>query len=408
MIKKVKTSDLKIGMYVHDLNVPWMKHGFARNYFLLQSERQIEQIIQQGMTDVFIDTAKGLDATDAPTLGEAESALMSKLIDVAMAPGYESMYLDAKLESQWAESREIRKEALRIVRNSLNGIRLGRNVSIAQATPIVKRIADAVMGNNGTLVSLCRIKQRDEYTFQHSVSLAALLVTFCHSIGGFSNNDLIDIGLGALFHDVGKMKVPIEILNKAGHLTDEEFEIMKTHVPEGLNYLQTESSLTALTLKIVAEHHERYDGNGYPRGIARNAISLIGQMAAIVDVYDAITSTRVYHTALEPSNALARLYEWAGKYFDETMVHRFIKGIGVYPVGSLVLLESGRLAVVLRQGEKSLLQPLVRVVYDTKVRNKIPLYDLDLASGNCQDHIVGHEEPSAWNIDPFRFIERSR
>ena len=404
MIKKVKATDLRLGMYIHDLNVPWLEHGFARSRFLLQEESQIEKILQANISEVLIDTVRGADAVYAPTREEAESLLMGKLIDIAAEP--DSPHV-SRLESLWAESRQIHHEAVKVVGNILQDARMGKQVSIGQAAPIANSITEAVLGNDGTLVSLCRIKQRDSYTFQHSVSISALLVTFCNSIGGFSNSDLIDIGIGGLFHDIGKMKIPDEILNKPGRLTEPEFAIMRTHVAEGLNYLRKGGNLNVSALKIVGEHHERFDGTGYPRGISRNAISLLGQMASIVDVYDAITSIRVYHTAVEPSDALKRIFEWSGKHFEETLVHRFIKAIGIYPVGSLVRLESGRLAVILRQGESNMLQPLVRIVFDAARGLRLQPQDMDMASPYCQDRILGYETPSKWGINTIQFIGKN-
>jgi len=403
VIKKVKTSDLRVGMYVHDLNIPWLEHGFVRSHFLLKSEHQIEKILNANIAEVVIDTERGLDAEHAPTLEEAESALMNTIIDIVSEPA-STKFVAGALNMQWTESRQIHDEALKVVSNILNDVQNGKQTGVLRATPLVENITNAILGGNGTLVSLCRIKNSDAYTFQHSVSVSALLVTLCHSLGSFNSKELIEIGLGGLFHDIGKMKVPGEILNKPGPLTDDEFTIMKTHVDEGLEYLQAEHNLSSPALKIVAEHHERYDGTGYPRELSQNTISQIGQMASIVDVYDAITSTRVYHSALEPTDALKRIFEWGGKHFDEAMVHNFIKAIGIYPVGSLIRLDSGRLAFVLRQGEKSMLQPFVRVVYDAGHGHRLLPKDIDLASPTCQDHIVGCEVPGTWGIDPTRFI----
>jgi putative nucleotidyltransferase with HDIG domain len=406
MIKKVKVADLRVGMYIHSLNVSWLEHGFGRNRFLIQNEKQIEKIMGTSASDVYIDTVKGIDEDYSPTLEEAESELMEKVIQIATEP--EKDPIIEKLETKWAESRNIQAEASKTVSKVLNDVRVGKQVSIVQATPVVMNITDAVLGNDGTLVSLCRIKQRDDYLFQHSVSVSALLVTFCHSIGGFSNQDLLDIGLGGMFHDIGKMKIPSEILNKQTRLTEEEFAIMATHVPLGIEYLRSVGGANKSAIEIVGEHHERYDGTGYPRGVARNAISLLGQMASIVDVYDAITSVRAYPSkALEPSDALKRLFEWAGKHFNQTLVQKFIKVIGIYPVGSLVKLECGRLAVVLRQDEDNLLKPLVRIVFDTNLGHQLPPQDLNLASPGCQDHVTGYELPSKWGIDPFQFVGKT-
>jgi putative nucleotidyltransferase with HDIG domain len=405
MIKKVKVTDLLLGMYIHDLNMPWLEHGFARSRFMLQEESQIDKILRTNVSEVFIDTVRGIDAVHAPTEEEANDALMDRMIDIATESASEPTA--SKLESKWVESKQIHTEAVKVVGNVLQDARIGKQVSMEQAAPVVANITDAVLGNDGTLVSLCRIKQRDSYTFQHSVSISALLVTFCNSIGGYSNSNLIEIGLGGLFHDVGKMKIPNEILNKPGRLTEEEFAIMRTHVTHGVNYLRAGGGLSDSTMKIVGEHHERFDGTGYPKGLARNAISLLGQMASIVDVYDAITSIRVYHSALEPSDALKRIFEWSGKHFDETLVQRFIKAVGIYPVGSLIRLESGRLAVILRQCETNMLMPLVRIVFDAKRGQRLNPMDLNLAAPNCQDRILGYEMPAKWGISPLQFVGKT-
>jgi len=407
MIKKVKTTDLKLSMYVHDLNVPWMDHGFITNKFLLEHESQIEKILQKNITEVLIDTEKGIDDYHAPTQEEAETALIDKIINTVSETSNKptSMTMAEELKTQWAESRKTHTKATDVVSNILSDIRLGKQADVVQTIPAVSHIVDSVLKNDGTMVGLCRIKQRNAYTFQHAVSVSALLIHLCHSVGEYSNDELIEIGLGGLLHDVGKMKVPDRILNKPGSLTDEEYTLIKSHVVEGLRYLEAVPGLSNFSIKIVAEHHERYDGSGYPRGLSKNSISQLGQMASIVDVYDAITSIRCYHTGIEPSSALKRIFEWSGRHFDEELVQKFIKAIGIYPVSSLVRLESGRLAIVLRQGEKSMLQPLVLVVYNADRGHRLPPQELDLASLTCQDHIVGCEQPASWGINPVKFIE---
>jgi putative nucleotidyltransferase with HDIG domain len=404
MIKKVKTADLRVGMYIHDMNVPWLEYGFPRNRFLIQDEGQIAKIVQLNNSEVLIDTVKGIDEAHSPTLEEAESALMNKMIGIATTLDSDSKVSNSSLA--WIESQRIYSEAVIVTSNILMSARTGKQVRIEQATPVVTNITDAILQNDGTLVSLCRIKHSDTYTFQHCVSISVLLVAFCHSMGTFNSAQLIDFGLGGLFHDIGKMKIPDEILNKPGRLTDHEFAIMRTHVAEGIDYLREDYNFSESARKIISEHHERYDGTGYPNGLFNNDISEIGQMTSIVDVYDAITSIRVYHPALEPPVALKRIFEWSGKHFDATLVQRFIKAIGIYPVGSLVRLESGHLAVVLRQDEKNMLTPFIRIVFDAKTGHRLIPKSMNLAAPNCQNHIVGYEIPSKWGINPMQFIGR--
>jgi len=399
MIKKVKIADLRPGMYLHDVNVPWLESGFLLGQFVLQREDQIEKLASANILEVLIDTEKGLDAIDAPTKEEAESALMEEIIGSLSAESDE--YVAAQQRLRWAESKRVYKEAIKIVNAIFNDARLGRRTGFQHAFPVVANIAEGVMRDEGALVSLCRLKNRDTYTFQHSVSVSALLITLCSAIGGYSKDDLIQIGLGGLFHDIGKMMTPDHILYKPGRLTEAEHEIMRAHVNEGIDYLRSEHGLRELALYAVAEHHERYDGSGYPKGLSRDQISKVGQMASIIDVYDAITSDRVYHGAIEPTAAIRLIYEWAGRHFDGAFVRSFIRAIGIYPVGSLVRLQNGALAVVLRQNEENLLQPLVRIVYNAVRDRRVHPKDIDLASPSCRDYIVDYETPGNWGIDPI-------
>jgi len=404
MIKKVKMEDVRPGMYVHDLNVPWLEHKFLFNRFLLQNEKHIEKLKRENLLEILIDTEKGLDAVNAPTEEEAEAALMEKMIGSVSGRGSEPAA--AKQKDRWAESKQVQAEAIKMVASIFNDVRAGKQNKAMFAVSAVTSIADAVLGDDGALVSLCRIKNRDDYTFQHCVSVSALLMTLCNSIGGYSSDDLIQIGFGGLFHDVGKMKTSNSILNKPGRLTEKEFETIMAHVNDGLDYLRGERCLSEPVLRIVAEHHERYDGSGYPRGLSKGQISKVGQMAAIIDVYDAITSRRAYRSALEPTVALKRIYEWGGRHFDAGLVHSFVNAMGIYPVGSLIRLHSGRLAVVIRQGGENLLQPLVRIVYNAAKGHRVPSQDVDLASPGCQDHIVGDETPENWGIDVMKYIAK--
>jgi HD-GYP domain-containing protein (c-di-GMP phosphodiesterase class II) len=208
-----------------------------------------------------------------------------------------------------------------------------------------------------------------------------------------------------MLHDIGKMRVPDHILNKPGKLTDAEFEIMKGHVTLGVETLRQTPGISRTVMQIAGEHHERFEGTGYPERLRGESISMLGRMAAIVDVYDALTSNRIYHKGMEPPAALRKLFEWSGAHLDEALVQHFIQAIGIYPVGSLVRLDSNRLAVVMEQSAGSLLSPQVRVVYDVARGRRIDPQDLDLSlpeSGG--DAIASNEDPESWGIQPFEFL----
>ncbi|HJV28797.1 MAG TPA: HD-GYP domain-containing protein, partial [Aromatoleum sp.] len=251
------------------------------------------------------------------------------------------------------------------------------------------------------LLPLLHLKDHDDYTFMHSVSVCALLTSFARTLE-LPREVIKEISIGALLHDVGKAKVPDDILNKPAKLTEAEFDKMKSHVVQSKIILQHTPGISEIALDVAAQHHERYDGTGYPNKLKGSEISLYGQMGAIVDVYDAITSNRVYHKGMPPTQALRKLLEWSKYHFDPKLVHTFIRSVGIYPSGSLVRLESGKLAVVQGQNSEHLLQPTVLVMFDALKRCYVTPQLVDLAKSN--DVIIEHEDFDKWGIDPARWI----
>lgn len=204
--------------------------------------------------------------------------------------------------------------------------------------------------------------------------------------------------VGAMLHDIGKVLIPDEVLHKPGKLTDDEFAVMRQHVVFSKELLQKTPGIKDLTVKVAAQHHERIDGSGYPMGLKGCDICREGKMVAIADVYDAITADRVYHKGLPPTAALKKLLEWSGTHLEEKLVHRFIRSMGIYPVGSLVKLKSERLAIIQEAGEKDQRQPIVKVIYHAKNRRYLPVEFIDLSRPGVQDEIVQAVDPARWQI----------
>ncbi len=401
MIKKVKKEELKVGMFIHDLNCGWLDHSFFRRRFMVKSEGDLKKIHESGTVEVYIDTEKGIDAV-GPTREEVQEEIRERLLEVAEHTHAEREQTTHRQELEVA--KKIQSEATQVITNVLSDIRLGKQIEVERVSPVVGQITESILRNQGTLVSLCRIKERDTYTFQHSVSVCTLLVTFCRYMG-MSREVIQEAGIGGMLHDIGKMRVPDNILNKPGKLTDVEFDIMKSHVTLGVDILKATPGVSTTVMQISGEHHERYEGSGYPSKRKAQEISQLGRMAAIVDVYDAITSNRCYHTGMEPSVALQKLFEWSGHHLDEELVQHFIQAIGIYPVGSLVRLESNRLAVVVQQGTAGLLYPVVRLVYDIKKNSRLKPTDEDLSKAESGgDHIVSAESPENWKVNPFDYL----
>ena len=403
MLKKVDSSQLKVGMYIHDLSCDWMTHPFVRNRFLLTSEDEIRKILHAGIHDVVIDNSRGIDVQDAPSLAEAQAATEREIVEIAAKT---PVVTRVSLGDEMQRAVQIRHQASTLVRTVMQDARLGRAIELDQVEPVVQNITESILRNPGALVGLLRIKNKDDYTFLHSVSVCTLLVAFCRS-----RNIAADVthqaGLGGLLHDTGKALVPDAILNKPGPLTDEEFAIVKRHPVDGYEILRKSPEVGPIPLDITLHHHERRDGSGYPAKQANEQISELAQMAAIVDVYDAITADRCYHKGMSAAAALRKIYEWSKFHFNPQYAQEFMRCVGIYPVGTMVLLESGRLGVVIEPHETNLLAPKVNVFFNTRQNLYIKPETVDLSRGlgfGGGDKIVGHESAAKWNVDPMRFL----
>ncbi len=402
MIKKINVEDLAVGMYIQNMNCDWMDHPFLRSSIELTDEKQIGKIIEAGMREVYIDPDRGLDAPGQDVV-EVERELDREMEAFAEATPPESRKTSFREESE--QARNIQKEANKLIVGLMQDVRLGRQIQTERIEPVVEKITQSILRNSGALLSLCRIKNKDDYTFQHSVSVCGLQTAFCRALK-MEPGVIHEAGIGGLLHDIGKTKVDDAILNKPGKLTEGEFAQMKCHVVESRRILEATPGISQTAVLVAAQHHERHDGSGYPLGLKGGEISQMGQMAAIVDVYDAITSDRCYHKGMEPTEAMRKIFEWSKFHFNPQLVQAFTRCIGIYPTGSLVLLDSGRLAVVIGQCESNLLQPLVRVIYSTRSHHYIPAEDIDLSrprrSGG--DRIIKFEKPETWGIDVSLFL----
>jgi HD-GYP domain-containing protein (c-di-GMP phosphodiesterase class II) len=403
MLKKIDSSQLRTGMFIHDLDCGWMEHPFVRNRFVLRADEEIQKIVAAGIRGVMIDCSRGLDVDDAPTEAEARAVIEQAMVALADAPvATRRVTLAEELE----RAARIRSQARGLVKSVMQDARLGKAAALDQVAPVVQDITESILRNPAALIGLSHIKTKDDYTFLHSVSVCTLLVAFCGA-RGMDARTIYEGGLGGLLHDTGKALVPDHILNKPGRLTDDEFALVKRHPRDGWEILRQAPGIGQIPLDITLHHHERRDGSGYPDAQSEGGISELAQMAAIVDVYDAITSDRSYHKGMPASDALRKLLEWSKFHFDPALVQEFIRCVGIYPVGTLVLLESARLGVVVEAHESSLLTPKVNVFFNTRSNAYIRPEALDLARPlglGGGDRIVRHESPDRWQVDPARFM----
>lgn len=404
MIKCIDVADVKTGMYVHDLNCDWSSHPFFRKRFLIKSDTEIAKIIEAGIHEIYIDTEKGLDVSHARSVDEVNASLQQQMIEAVT--GKPAPAITLSFAEELGRANRIKSQAHALVRTVMQDVRLGRAVELEQVEPMIESITESVLSNSGALLTLLRIKNKDDYTFLHSVSVGTLMIAFCHSVG--MDTDTIHLaGLGGILHDTGKALVPDEILNKPGRLTEAEFDIIKRHPRDGFDILSRTEGIGEIPLDITLHHHERVDGSGYPHRLNGDTISTLAKMAAIVDVYDAITADRCYHKGMAPTDALRKIFEWSKYHFDPKLVQAFMRCVGIYPVGTLVLLESGKLGVVIEQHHSNLLTPKIKVMYSSRSNTYLQPEIIDLSRPlgfGGGDRIVRHEAPEKWGINPLRFM----
>lgn len=400
MLKKVGVESLRLGMYVHELCGSWMDHPFWRTRFELSDAEDIRRLRESAVTEVWIDTSRGLDAMVHETRAQAaDEAEMAAAADLALKEAAESEVAPrtVPLAEEVTRAARICARSKQAVVSMFQEARMGRAVSPQLAGALVEDIADSVGRNPGALISLARLKSADDYTYMHSVAVCALMVALSRQLG-LDAMTTRELGLAGLLHDLGKALVPIEVLNKPGKLTDEEFGIVKQHPVEGHRLLVEGAVVGEIPLDVVLHHHEKTDGRGYPDHLKDEQISLYAKMGAVCDVYDAITSNRPYKPGWDPAESIQRMAEWCKGHFDERVFRAFVKCLGIYPIGSLVRLESGRLGVVLEQSGNSLLTPRVKVFFSTKSMAQIAPELIDLAHPSARDKIVGREDAAKWGL----------
>ncbi len=394
MIKTISSKQLEKEMFIHELDCSWMAHPFARNQFKISEQSDIEKILSAGIKSLKIDTSKGIDVQAAGQHSQTNNEISKESVPAKSAP--------ATHKKTRKDAHKIKDYAELAISNIMADVKLGQQVEMEQVTPVVDKMAESVLENHNALLGLSRIRNMDTYTFEHSVNIGVLMMSFTKS-RGMPPEIIHEVGVGGLLHDIGKALTPPEILNKAGKLTDKEFVIMRQHVVDSHTILLNTPGISQNALDVAALHHEKFDGSGYPDGKKGDEISVIGQMSAIVDVYDALTADRCYHKGQDPSVVLKRMLSWTGSHFNPALMQEFIQCVGIYPPATLVLLSNHYLAVVI-ENNKQLLLPRVVSILNTKTNETIEPKVIDLSKQSILK-IISSEAEQKWNIDPQKYLD---
>jgi len=398
MRKKIDIRDVQLGMYIAELDRPWLETPFMFQGFELTSQEALDKL-RELCRYIWIDTDQGKDYIPPPRSGRAAFARMQQLADedvrirekirrLVVAPlprAQRQTYVDrSSFEDEIIQAKSIHADTREIITGVIHDAKRGKAIDIQMAGKAVARMVDSVIRNPDALVCLSHLKEVSEYTALHSIRTCILALAFGRHLA-LSRDELQVLGLGAMLHDIGMIKVPEEILNKQSELTASEFDTMAKHVTWGLEILRTAGDLPPGALEVVAQHHERGDGSGYPNQRKSGSITPAGYIGAIVDVYDAITSDRHYNTGLSAEDALKRIYEWREKDFDAPLVEDFIRCMGIFPIGSLVELSTGSIGVVITINRARRLKPKVALALTA---SKTP-YSARIVT-DLMEHTDGH------------------
>ena len=403
MRKKISIDELEPGMYLEEICGSWIDNPFWRSRFFVSDPQDIALLRASHVREVWIDVSKGDDVWPS-----TEHAPLTPLTPIAENPAIAAAVHAASrapvpIAEELVRARQICAAGKEAVTSMFREARMGNTVDNASVGLLVEEISDSVARNTSALISLARLKTADDYTYLHSVAVCAMMIALSRKLGQ-NENQVRSAGVAGLLHDMGKMLLPTELLNKPGKLTDAEFAVIKSHPARGHAFLLEASHIDPVALDVCLHHHEKVDGSGYPEGLKGPEISLMAKMGAVCDVYDAITSNRAYKSGWDPSESLRQMGLWASGHFDLSVFQAFAKTLGIYPVGSLVRLSSGHIGVVTEQTKASLTMPIVKVFHVIATGKRVEPFVLDLSSRGCKEKIIAREDPSQWNFTDLNVL----
>lgn len=391
---RISTSTLKPGMFTIDPGLDWMQYPYLyMTEGMVASDDEVRRILDEGYKEVYIDPVR---STVVPSPAEFTADV------VLPPPSPTAIFRKPKvaLKEELSVAAAVHDEGVAYARSFMKDMRAGR-LSLEPAARLVENIMDSLDRNADALVTLSRLRRTDSYTYMHCVNVCVLVGLFSRHLG-HDESKAYASGFAGLFHDLGKSLIPLTILNAARKLNRVEWNVMKSHPTLGYEQLAVVPGMKHEVLFGTLHHHEKFDGSGYPAGLAGDEVSDIGSMVGVADIYDALTSKRSYKEAMHPHRALGIMYEMRNKDLREDLLESFIRMLGVYPMGSVVELDDGTMGVVSETTEKPS-HPVVTVVRDPLGKTTPPV-KRDLSRQDNKLMIIRCVAPEAAGIDPAQVL----
>lgn len=426
--KKVATTELALGMYVARLDRPWLETPFLFQGFPITTTTDIEKL-KQYCKFVYVDQSLSSTSPGAKVCQQSVSlssekrpGLLSRfLARLISSVGIESKTANAvssqisgpgniyqdqvSLVGELGSARQTHDRAQSIISEMMSGLRTGGRLELDVVRTVVAPMVDSVLRNNDALAWLARLRSKDDYSYGHSIATSVYTIVLGRHIG-YSREELHQLGLGGLLLDIGKTRLPAELLQKKETLTAEEILQVRSHVGHSLDILEKTEGMDPVVVEMVRTHHERRNGEGYPHGLTRGEIPMFGQIGGLCDTFDAMTSVRPYADTLSAYEAMRKLLAIAGSEFKSELVEQFIQCIGMFPTGSLVELSTGEIGIVISQNKLRRLRPVVMVILDAKKKPLQNFKRVDMRDdavdddGNLSLWIRWGLEPGAYGVDP--------
>lgn len=379
---KIKAEELEIGMYVSKPDRPWMELPVFLEGMLINSDSDID-MFKSHCEMVYIDTLKGKSPSPMSWISDREGLdeiqVMSETDNSFIDFRTETYKETSSLNNEISVAQELYQSLNGMISNCFDSAKEGKALNIKLIEESIITTVESILRNPVAFRLILELQKQDSKSYNRSLGTSV----WCAQLGrqlGLSKVKIYQLAMGGMLLDIGKVNIPQTLLNKTGQLSEQEFSLVQSHLDESIRILVKQEDIPPAVLRMVATHHERFDGSGYPKGLKGKEIPLFGQIAGLADCFDAMISSRPYvDNTHSPHEAISDLYNLKGKLFDEDLIEQFIQTVGVYPAGSLIELQTGEVGLVFSFNPLKRLRPTVLIVLDSTKQYLNNFYQMDLS-----------------------------